>query len=245
MGYLTSSEWAPGLLADWQIRDLCQNHNMIAPFIDHQVSDKSVISYGLSSYGYDARVSNQYKIFTNVNSTIVDPKNFSSESFVDRTGDCCIIPPNSFVLSSTVEYFQIPDDVLVICLGKSTYARTGICINVTPLEASWHGTVTLEFSNSTPLPAKIYSNEGSCQFLFYKGSAPCEITYADRKGKYQYQKGVTLPRLMTRSVCGQPLTPEFDSDNARPAFLDKTADAIPPIKVESYLRYVTRILGHR
>jgi dCTP deaminase len=149
----------------------------------------------LSSYGYDARVSNEFKIFTNVHSTVVDPKNFSQESFVTKKEDVCIIPPNSFVLASTVEYFKIPRDVLVICLGKSTYARCGIIVNVTPLEPEWEGHVTLEFSNTTPLPAKIYANEGACQFIFLKGDQPPEVSYADRKGKYMKQLGVTLPKI--------------------------------------------------
>jgi dCTP deaminase len=167
---------------------------MIAPFVENQNrGDK--ISFGLSSYGYDARVSNEFKIFTNVHSTVVDPKNFSQESFVTKKEDVCIIPPNSFVLASTVEYFKIPRDVLVICLGKSTYARCGIIVNVTPLEPEWEGHVTLEFSNTTPLPAKIYANEGACQFVFLKGDQSPEVSYADRKGKYMKQLGVTLPKV--------------------------------------------------
>ena len=167
---------------------------MISPFVENQQQGGS-ISYGLSSYGYDARVSNEFKIFTNVHSTVVDPKNFSQESFVTKKEDVCIIPPNSFVLASTVEYFKIPRDVLVICLGKSTYARCGIIVNVTPLEPEWEGHVTLEFSNTTPLPAKIYANEGACQFIFLKGDQPPEVSYADRKGKYMKQQGVTLPKV--------------------------------------------------
>ena len=167
---------------------------MIEPFEENQVR-KGGISYGVSSYGYDARVSNHFKIFTNVDSAVVDPKKFDANSFVDFQGDVCIIPPNSFALAGTVEYFKIPRNIMVICLGKSTYARCGIIVNVTPLEPEWEGHVTLEFSNTTPLPAKIYANEGACQFIFLKGDTDCEISYADRKGKYQGQKGVTLPKL--------------------------------------------------
>ena len=150
---------------------------------------------GLSSYGYDARVSNEFKVFTNLSSDIVDPKNFKTSNFISKTGNECIIPPNSFVLASTVEYFKIPNDIMVICLGKSTYARCGIIVNVTPLEPGWEGHVTLEFSNTTPLPAKIYANEGAAQFIFLKGEERPEVTYADRKGKYMKQKGVTLPKV--------------------------------------------------
>ena len=153
------------------------------------------ISYGLSSFGYDARVSNEFKIFTDVDSAIVDPKNFKKNSFVSRTSNVCIIPPNSFALASTVEYFKIPQDILVICLGKSTYARCGIIVNVTPLEPGWEGHVTLEFSNTTPLPAKIYANEGAAQLIFLKGNENPETTYAQRKGKYMKQTGVTLPKV--------------------------------------------------
>ena len=167
---------------------------MIQPFISSQKSGNR-ISYGLSSFGYDARVSNEFKIFTNVNSGIVDPKNFKQDNFISRSGDECIIPPNSFVLASTVEYFKIPNDILVICLGKSTYARCGIIVNVTPLEPGWEGNVTLEFSNTTPLPAKIYANEGVAQFVFIKGNEKPSVTYANRKGKYMKQKGVTLPKV--------------------------------------------------
>lgn len=173
---------------------MSEEHGMIEPFVDGQVRDDCV-SYGLSSYGYDARVSPEFKIFTNVDSAIVDPKDFSPKSFVDRDTDVCIIPPNSFALARTVEYFRIPENVLVICLGKSTYARCGIIVNVTPLEPGWEGHVTLEFSNTTPLPAKIYANEGACQFLFLEGNEPCETSYKDKAGKYQGQKGVTLPRM--------------------------------------------------
>lgn len=182
------------VLSDKWIREKSQSEGMIEPFVDGQVREGN-ISYGLSSYGYDARVAPEFKIFTNVDSAIVDPKNFSTNSFVDRDTDVCIIPPNSFALARTVEYFRIPEDVLVICLGKSTYARCGIIVNVTPLEPGWEGHVTLEFSNTTPLPAKIYANEGACQFLFLKGNEPCEVSYKNRSGKYQGQKGVTLPKL--------------------------------------------------
>ena len=167
---------------------------MISPFEEKQIRDGK-ISYGLSSYGYDARVSNEFKIFTDVDSAIVDPKNFNNNSFVSRTGKECIIPPNSFALASTVEYFKIPKNVLVICLGKSTYARCGIIVNVTPLEPGWEGHVTLEFSNTTPLPAKIYANEGAAQFIFLEGNENPEITYDKRKGKYMKQTGVTLPKV--------------------------------------------------
>ena len=167
---------------------------MISPFEDKQVREGK-ISYGLSSFGYDARVSEEFKIFTNVNSEIIDPKDFKSTNFVTKNGPECIIPPNSFVLARTVELFKIPKNVLVICLGKSTYARCGIIVNVTPLEPGWEGHVTLEFSNTTPLPAKIYANEGAAQFIFLKGNETPEVTYADRNGKYMGQTGVTLPKV--------------------------------------------------
>ena len=182
------------VLSDRWIKKMAINNEMIKPFIKKQKADGN-ISYGLSSYGYDARVSNEFKIFTDVDSAIVDPKNFSQNSFVSRTGNECIIPPNSFALASTIEYFKIPKDILVICLGKSTYARCGIIVNVTPLEPGWEGHVTLEFSNTTPLPAKIYANEGVAQFIFLKGNEVPEVTYADRKGKYMGQTGVTLPKV--------------------------------------------------
>ena len=182
------------ILSDKWIRNEARHSGMIEPFVERQQRD-GCISYGLSSYGYDARVADEFKIFTNVHSAVVDPKNFDANSFVDIKSDVCVIPPNSFVLARTVEYFRIPRDVLVICLGKSTYARCGIIVNVTPLEPGWEGHVTLEFSNTTPLPAKIYANEGACQFLFLQGNEPCETSYADRAGKYMGQKGVTLPRL--------------------------------------------------
>ena len=166
---------------------------MISPFISKQVR-KGKISFGLSSYGYDARVSDDFRIFTNVNSAIVDPKNFKKDSFISRKSKICIIPPNSFALARTVEYFKIPRNVLTICLGKSTYARCGIIVNVTPLEPEWEGHVTLEFSNTTNLPAKIYANEGVAQMLFFESDESCAISYADRDGKYQGQTGVTLPK---------------------------------------------------
>lgn len=170
---------------------------MIEPFESGQVrsiNGERIVSYGTSSYGYDVRCANEFKIFTNINSTIVDPKNFDEKSFVDFVGDVCIIPPNSFALARTVEYFRIPREVLTVCLGKSTYARCGIIVNVTPLEPEWEGHVTLEFSNTTPLPAKIYAGEGCAQMLFFGGDEVCEISYRDRGGKYQGQLGVTLPR---------------------------------------------------
>jgi dCTP deaminase len=173
---------------------MATEHGMITPFADRQHRE-GIISYGVSSYGYDARVSREFKIFTNVDSAVVDPKDFSNAGFVDRDTDVCVIPPNSFALARTVEYFKIPRDTLVICLGKSTYARCGIIVNVTPLEPEWEGHVTLEFSNTTTLPAKIYANEGAAQFIFLKADSVCETSYADRKGKYQGQRGVTLPRL--------------------------------------------------
>lgn len=184
----------PGLLADHQIRDLAEKQGMIEPFVEKQKRD-GVISYGLSSYGYDSRCSEDFKIFTNVDNAMVDPKDFSEQSFVDRKTDICVIPPNSFALTHTVEYFRIPEDVLVICLGKSTYARCGLIVNVTPLEPGWEGHVTLEISNTTPLPARVYANEGIAQFLFFKGSSACDVSYADKAGKYMGQRGVTLPKL--------------------------------------------------
>ena len=169
-------------------------HNMIDPFEDRQVRS-GVISYGLSSYGYDIRVADEFKIFTNINSTVVDPKSFDARNFVDLTADVCIIPPNSFALAKTVEYFRIPRDVLTVCVGKSTYARCGLIVNVTPFEPEWEGYVTLEISNTTPLPAKVYANEGIAQVLFFQSDEPCDVSYADKKGKYQKQQGLTLPRL--------------------------------------------------
>jgi dCTP deaminase len=182
------------VMSDRWIRQMAQDHAMIEPFTEAQKRD-GIISYGLSSYGYDARVADDFKIFTNVDSAIVDPKNFNPDSFVDRKGPVAIIPPNSFALTHTVEYFRIPRDVLVVCLGKSTYARCGIIVNVTPLEPEWEGQVTIEISNTTPLPARIYAGEGICQFLFLKGNEPCEVSYADRAGKYMGQRGTSLPRM--------------------------------------------------
>jgi len=167
---------------------------MIEPFVDKQVRE-GVISYGLSSYGYDIRVTDEFKIFTNVHSAIVDPKHFNPNSFVDFKGDICVIPPNSFVLARTVEYFRIPRDVITICLGKSTYARCGLIVNVTPFEPEWEGYVTLEISNTTPLPARIYANEGIAQVIFLQAEEVCEVSYADRKGKYQSQQDIVLPRI--------------------------------------------------
>jgi dCTP deaminase len=169
-------------------------HQMIEPFEDRQVRE-GVVSYGLSSYGYDIRVADEFKVFTNINSTVVDPKNFDARSFVDVKTDICIIPPNSFALAKTVEYFRIPRDVLTVCVGKSTYARCGLIVNVTPFEPEWEGFVTLEISNTTPLPARVYANEGIAQVLFFQSDEPCEVSYADKKGKYQKQQGLTLPRL--------------------------------------------------
>jgi dCTP deaminase len=183
-----------GLKPDHWIRNMALEHGMIEPFVESQVRT-GVISYGVSSYGYDMRIADEFKIFTNVYSAIVDPKNFSAESFVEFQGEVCIIPPNSFVLGRSVEYFRIPRRVLTICVGKSTYARTGLIVNVTPFEPEWEGYVTLEISNTTPLPAKVYSNEGIAQVLFLEADEECEISYADKKGKYQGQTGVTPPRL--------------------------------------------------
>jgi dCTP deaminase len=184
--------------SDHWIRRMAEKHGMIEPFEPGQVrvngSGGKLISYGTSSYGYDVRCANEFKVFTNINSTIVDPKEFDARSFVDVRGDVCIIPPNSFALARTVEYFRIPREVLTICLGKSTYARCGIIVNVTPLEPEWEGHVTLEFSNTTPLPAKIYANEGVAQMLFLESDEVCGTSYRDRGGKYQGQKGVTLPK---------------------------------------------------
>jgi dCTP deaminase len=182
------------VMSDRWIRRMAQDHRMIEPFVETQKRD-GVISYGLSSYGYDARAADEFKIFTNVDSAVVDPKNFSPDSFVDRKTPVCIIPPNSFALTHTIEYFRIPRDILVVCLGKSTYARCGIIVNVTPLEPEWEGQVTIEISNTTPLPARIYANEGICQFLFLEGNEPCETSYADKAGKYMGQRGVSLPRM--------------------------------------------------
>ena len=183
--------------SDKWIRRMAQDHGMIEPFEPGQVKrngGERLVSYGTSSYGYDIRCSREFKIFTNINSTIVDPKKFDEKSFVDFTGDVCIIPPNSFALARTVEFFRIPRNVLTICLGKSTYARCGIIVNVTPLEPEWEGHVTLEFSNTTPLPAKIYANEGVAQVIFLESDEVCDVSYKDRGGKYQGQRGVTLPK---------------------------------------------------
>ena len=182
------------VLSDRWIKKMALEKEMIKPFIAEQKSE-SVISYGLSSFGYDARVSSEFKIFTDVDSATVDPKNFNNNSFVSRKGKECVIPPNSFALASTIEYFKVPKDIMVICLGKSTYARCGIIVNVTPLEPGWEGHVTLEFSNTTPLPAKIYANEGAAQLIFFEGNEEPEITYEKRNGKYMKQIGVTLPKV--------------------------------------------------
>ena len=183
-----------GLKNDAWIRRMANENNMIAPFVDDQIRE-GVISFGLSSYGYDIRVTDEFKIFTNVHSAVVDPKHFNPTSFVDYKGDVCIIPPNSFVLARTIEYFRIPRKVMTMCLGKSTYARCGLIVNVTPFEPEWEGYVTLEISNTTPLPARIYANEGIAQVIFFEADEICEISYADRKGKYQAQKEIVLPRI--------------------------------------------------
>ncbi|MBE7618116.1 dCTP deaminase [Gluconacetobacter entanii] len=182
------------IMPDTWIRRMAVESGMIEPFVEKQ-NREGVISYGLSSYGYDARVASEFKIFTDVDNAVVDPKNFAENSFVTRHGASCTIPPHSFVLAHTVEYFRIPRDTLVVCLGKSTYARCGIIVNVTPLEPEWEGQVTIEISNTTPLPARIYANEGICQFLFFQGASPCEVSYADRAGKYMGQRGVAPPRM--------------------------------------------------
>ena len=180
--------------SDRWIRRMCEQYKMIEPFEEKQIRH-GVVSYGISSYGYDLRIADEFKIFTNINSTLIDPKSFDPRSFVDLKADVCIVPPNSFALARTVEYFKIPRDVLTICLGKSTYARCGIIVNVTPFEPEWEGTATLEISNTTPLPAKIYANEGIAQVLFFQSDEPCERSYADKKGKYLKQQGVTLPKI--------------------------------------------------
>ncbi|MDE6885937.1 MAG: dCTP deaminase [Helicobacteraceae bacterium] len=184
-----------GLKSDKWIKEMSLKRDMIAPFVNNQIK-KGTISYGVSSYGYDIRVADEYQIFTNVNSTIVDPKDFDVCNVVKHTGDICIVPPNSFALARTIEYFKIPRNVLAICLGKSTYARCGIIVNVTPFEPEFEGHITIEISNTTPLPAKIYSNEGIAQVLFFEGDEPCEISYKDRNGKYQKQTGITLPKVL-------------------------------------------------
>ena len=183
-----------GVKPDWWIREMVQKHKMIEPFVDHQVRH-DVISYGLSSYGYDVRVTDEFKIFTNVHSAIVDPKHFNSNSFIDFKGPVCVIPPNSFVLARTIEYFRIPRNVITICLGKSTYARCGLIVNVTPFEPEWEGYVTMEISNTTPLPARVYAHEGIAQVVFLEADDECETSYADRKGKYQKQENIVLPRI--------------------------------------------------
>ena len=180
--------------SDRWIKRMAREHRMIEPFVDSQVRG-SAISYGVSSYGYDIRVADEFKVFTNINNTVIDPKNFDPRSFVDVKTDVCIVPPNSVARARTIEYFRIPRDVLTVCLGKSTYARCGIIVNVTPFEPEWEGTVTLEISNTTPLPAKIYANEGIAQVLFFQSDEPCEFSYKDKKGKYQAQVGVTLPKI--------------------------------------------------
>ncbi|MEX0999611.1 MAG: dCTP deaminase [Thermodesulfobacteriota bacterium] len=177
----------------WIIK-MAKEHKMIEPFVDGQVRD-GAISYGVSAYGYDIRVSNEFKVFTNVYNSVVDPKNFDDKSFVEINDDVCMIPPNSFALARTVEYFRIPRNVITLCVGKSTYARCGIIVNVTPFEPEWEGYVTLEISNTTPLPAKIYANEGIAQVLFFESDEVCDISYADKKGKYQKQVGITTPKL--------------------------------------------------
>jgi len=185
------------ILSDTQIRDLA-GKGMIEPFESGQVKEvdgRKVVSYGTSSYGYDLRVSDEFKVFTNVNNSIVDPKHFCEDSFVDMKTEVCIVPPNSFALARSVEYFRIPREVLTICLGKSTYARCGIIVNVTPFEPEWEGHVTLEISNTTPLPAKVYAQEGLAQVLFFKGDQVCETSYRDRGGKYQGQRGITIPKM--------------------------------------------------
>lgn len=186
--------------SDKWIRNMAQTHGLIEPFVDKQIkygetNAQPLVSYGLSSYGYDIRVANEFKVFTNVHNSIVDPKNFQENSFVRITSDVCIVPPNSFALARSIEYFRIPRDVLTVCLGKSTYARCGIIVNVTPFEPEWEGYVTLEISNTTPLPAKIYANEGIAQVIFFQSNEQCEVSYADRKGKYMKQVGITLPLI--------------------------------------------------
>jgi dCTP deaminase len=184
------------LQSDRWIRQMAKTHGMIEPFVEGQVRQQDgekIVSYGLSSYGYDLRVADEFKVFTNINNSIIDPKNFNENAFVDIQGDYCIIPPNSFALARSVEYFRIPRNVLTLCIGKSTYARCGIIVNVTPFEPEWEGFVTLEISNTTPLPAKIYANEGLAQVLFYEAAEACEVSYADRKGKYMGQINITLP----------------------------------------------------
>lgn len=184
-----------GLKSDNWIREMSLKHAMISPFCEKQIG-RGVVSYGLSSYGYDIRISDEFKIFTNINTTVVDPKNFDCANVVEHKGEICIVPPNSFALASTIEYFKIPRDVLAICLGKSTYARCGIIVNVTPFEPEFEGHITIEISNTTPLPAKIYANEGIAQVLFLQGDEMCQTSYKDKSGKYQGQQGITLPRIL-------------------------------------------------
>lgn len=180
--------------SDNWIKRMALDHGMIEPFVEEQVRE-GVVSYGVSSYGYDIRVADEFKVFTNINTTVIDPKAFDPRSFVDLKSEVCIVPPNSFALARTVEYFRIPRNVLTVCLGKSTYARCGIIVNVTPFEPEWEGTATLEISNTTPLPARIYANEGIAQVLFFESDEACDRSYADKKGKYQAQRQVTLPRI--------------------------------------------------
>jgi dCTP deaminase len=190
-----------GIQSDTWIRKMALEHGMIEPFAERQIRQhegdtaNTIISYGLSSYGYDLRVSDEFKVFTNVFNTVVDPKHFDEKSFVDMKTDICIVPPNSFALARSVEYFRIPRHILTVCIGKSTYARCGIICNVTPFEPEWEGHVTLEISNTTPLPAKIYANEGLAQVLFFEAETVCEVSYADRQGKYMKQRGITTPKL--------------------------------------------------
>ncbi len=186
--------------ADHWIRSMALSHKMIEPFVEAQTrqvgaSGVKAISFGVSSYGYDLRVADEFKIFTNVYNSVIDPKEFKDDAFIERKGDVCIVPPNSFALARSIEYFRIPRNILTVCLGKSTYARCGIIVNVTPFEPEWEGYVTIEISNTTPLPAKIYANEGIAQVIFFQADEECEVSYADRKGKYMKQVGVTLPRL--------------------------------------------------
>ncbi len=193
-----SGDSAVSIKEDTWIEKMAEEHGMIEPFERgqvKQVGDKKVVSYGLSSYGYDLRVTNKFKVFTNVNNSVVDPKNFTEDAFVDVEGDYCIIPPNSFALAVSFEYFRIPRNVLTVCIGKSTYARCGLIVNVTPFEPEWEGYVTIEISNTTPLPAKVYANEGIAQVLFFEGSHAPAVSYLDRKGKYMKQEGITVPML--------------------------------------------------
>jgi len=193
-GAVRKAASAGRILVDWEIRDFAKKYRMIEPF-EEGLRTEGMISYGLSSMGYDIRISDEYKIFTNVRTAIVDPKQFSHDSFVDYRGSICVIPPNSFALGRSIEYFRLPRQILGICLGKSSYARCGIVVNITPLEPSWEGYLTIEISNTTPLPARIYSAEGIAQVLFFQAGSICETSYADRKGKYQGQRGITLPRV--------------------------------------------------